>query len=117
MVHLQRQLCAALRTQLRGGKVLPPEAGLPLWDAFLDLSGSRTYHAAGPNPIQMTEIAAYCRMMRLPLEPRHVSILMAMDGAWLDHAYSGAKTPEGVKALPPVSTRPISAALLDAVLG
>ncbi len=65
MRALKRHLCAALRIQLRGGKALPPEAGLSLWSAFLDLSNTRTYHAAGPNPILMSEVAAYCRLMRL----------------------------------------------------
>ncbi len=117
MTRLSRLLCAAVRANLAGRKILPPEGSLPLWNAFQQLSRTRTCHAAGPNPIQPSEIDAYCRLMRLPLEPRHVSILLAMDAAWLDHAYTRTKAPEGVKTLPPVSKAPLSAALLDAVMG
>lgn len=117
MKHLERQLCAAVRANLGGGaRVPPPEAGLLLWNVFQRLSARRSYHMAGPNPISFAEVEAYCRLMRQPLEPRHVSIIMAMDQAWLDHAHSKTAVPEGVKTLPPVSTRPLSAALLDVVL-
>ncbi len=117
MTRLERQLCAAVRASLSGGKMRPPEAGLPLWNAFRQLSSTRSYHMAGPNPLQPSEIEAFCRMMRLPLEPRHLRILLAMDQAWLGHAYAKAKAPDGMKTLPPVSRHPISAALMDAVFG
>ena len=115
---LSRQLCAAVVAAMGGQKVLPPEAGRVLWNAFQRLSGSRTYNPAGPNPIQPSEIEAFCRITRLPLEPHHVAILMDMDGAWLEKAYARQKpAPEGVKTLPPISAQPLSAALLDVVMG
>lgn len=117
MFRLSRHLCAAVTASLRGDTSRPPEAGLPLWNAFQGLSATRTYHAAGPNPIQPSEIAAWCLLHRLPLAPHHVEILLAMDQAWLDHAYAAAKAPQGVKVLAPISKTPITAGLMDAMLG
>jgi len=117
MDRLTKQLCAAVRASLSGGKMRPPEAGLELWNTFERLSQTRTYHPAGPNPIQPSEIAAWCQLMRLPLEPRHVATLMTMDAAWLDHAYARTKAPDGVAVLPPISKMPLTTALLDAMMG
>lgn len=117
MNRLKQHLCAAVVASLGGGKVVPPEAGRDLWNAFQRLSRSRTYSMQGPNPIQPSEILAWCRLMRQPLGPRHVETILAMDEAWLGRAYASSKAPEGVKTLPPVSKHPISAALLDAVMG
>ena len=115
--RLSRQLCAAVTAALSGARVRPPEAGRPLWNAFQRLNATRTYHMAGPNPISFAEIEAFARLMRLPLEPWHVTILMDMDAAWLTQATARAKVPEGVKALPPISKQPLNAALLDVVMG
>ena len=117
MMRLSRQLCQSVRVSLAGGSAPPPEAGLPLWNAFQGLTATRTYHAAGPNPIQPSEILAWCQLHRLPLGPQHVEILLAMDQAWLDHAYAAVKAPQGVKVLPPISKTPLTAGLLDALLG
>ncbi|MGA0617415.1 phage tail assembly chaperone [Paracoccus sp. KR1-242] len=117
MDRLTKQLCAAVKAALAGQKVAPPEAGRAIWNAFHSLSGTRTYNPAGPNPIQPSEMAAWCQLMRLPLEPRHVAALLAMDVAWLDHAYSRTKAPDGVNVLPPISKMPLTTALLDAMLG
>lgn len=116
--RLSRQLCAALEAALAGRKVQPPEAGRIFWNTFQRLSVTRSYHAAGPNPIQPSEIETFCRITRTPLEPHHIMILMAMDRAWIDQAYAGQKARDkGIKSLPPVSTRPISAGILDAMMG
>ncbi|WP_313349941.1 hypothetical protein [Paracoccus sp. (in: a-proteobacteria)] len=117
MDRLRKQLCAAVKASLAGQKVRLPEAGRALWNAFQGISGQRTYSMVGPNPIQPSGIDAWGRLMRLPLEPRHVAIIIAMDQAYLDHAYAAAKGPKGVKTLPPVSKTPLTAGLLDAVLG
>lgn len=114
---LSKQLTNAVTARLRGQKIQLPEAGLLLWSTFQSLSGTRTYNLGGPNPIQPSEIAAWCQLHRLPLAPHHVDILLAMDQVWLDHAYAKARTPESVKRLPLISAHPISAVLLDAVLG
>lgn len=116
--RMERQLCDAVQAPLRREKPKPPEAGVALWNLFHRLSNQRTYHAAGPNPIQPSEVVAYCALMRLPLEAHHARILFAMDAAWLEQAHAMARVaPEGVQGVPPISKQPISAALLDAVLG
>lgn len=115
MDRLKQQLCAAVRASLSGKPARHPEAGRELWNAFQRLSATRTYHPAGPNPIQPSEILAWCDLMRLPLAPHHVDIIMAMDRAFLDHVTSRA--PAGVKAMAPVSETPLTAGLLDAILG
>ncbi|REF67402.1 phage tail assembly chaperone [Paracoccus versutus] len=117
MSRLKDQLCAALRARLAGKRVIAPEAGWPLLDAFQALSVARSYGSAGPNPISWAELAAWSQVMRRPIEPAHAEIIMDLDQVWLEHASRGGKAPEGVKALAPVSKHPISAALLDAVMG
>lgn len=114
---LKKQLCAAVAASPAGRKVRPPEAGIALWNAFQRLSATRTYHPAGPNPIQPSEVLAWCQLMGIPLAPRHVDIILAMDEAWLDQAYARDRTADGVKTLPPISRQPLTAALLDAVMG
>lgn len=43
---------------------------------------------------------------------------MALDEVWLKHIMQRSNTaPEGVKTLPPISQHPISAALLDVMMG
>ncbi|MBJ2152026.1 hypothetical protein [Paracoccus sp. IB05] len=79
MRRLSRLHCNAVTDALQGEKVRPPQAGLILWNTFQRLSLTRTYHPAGPNALQPSEVEAYCRMMRLALEPRHISILMETD--------------------------------------
>lgn len=117
--RLTNQLVAALRQNLATRRpVAIPEAGRLLWQIFGELSGTRTYNQAGPNPISHQEIAAYARLARWPLQPHHVAILRAMDAAYLDHTYSPqAKAPEGMKTLPHVSRHELTPALFDAVLG
>jgi hypothetical protein len=117
--RLETQLVAALRQNLATRKpVAIPEAGRLLWQIFGELSATRTYHQAGPNPVSHAEILTYGQAMRWPLQPHHVAILRTMDDAYLDHAYSGrGKAPDGMKTLPHISQQPLSAALIDAVLG
>lgn len=116
--RLSDQLCAALEAHLQtGARPRPPEAGMPLWQAFCALSRARTYHAAGANPISFEAIDAWARMMRLPLEPGHVRIIAAMDDTWLRHANARRAAPDGVKTLQQRSSQPLTPALLDIVMG
>ncbi|MFV0303422.1 MAG: hypothetical protein ACK5IP_21565 [Paracoccus sp. (in: a-proteobacteria)] len=116
MNSLQKQLCAALEARMKGRKVRVPEAGRELLAAFAALSRARSYGPSGPNPISYGEIAAWCSLMRMPLAPHHVEIIAALDEVWMAQV-AKRQTPEVVKTLPQVSEHPISAALLDAVLG
>lgn len=114
--RLQGQLVDALGAHLAaGGRPRPPEAGLPLWNAFLRLSRARTFGPAGPNPIGWAEIEAWARLVREPLEAHHVEILVAMDEAWLGHAF--ARQAGGpAKVLPAVSREALTPALFDAAV-
>ena len=119
MKRLEQALCRALAAHLAGGAPRPPEAGVPLWNAFLALSGTRRHNGTGPEAITFGEIEAWCRLMRVPLQPRHVRIIVALDRVWLQHAFNEASTPvpDGVKTLPPVSAHPLTADLFDVVVG
>jgi hypothetical protein len=114
--RLQRQLVAAMKRHLATGRpTMVPEAGRLLWSIFSDLSATRTYNMAGPNPISAMEIAGYECLHRWPLGERHLSIIRALDDAWLAHAY--AKQSDG-KDMPRRSTgQKITAAAFDAVFG
>lgn len=112
--RLQRLLLAALRSQLDDGKARPPEGGIVLWNAFSALSRQRTWHGHGPNPIPVSEVEAFCRLMRLPLEPKHVGIILAMDRAWLDHVMASMKTSTD-KPGRHVSKQGLTPALMDAM--
>lgn len=61
-----------------------PDGSGPIWNAFVALSRTRTMTEAGPNPISFTEIDAWCRLTRTPLEPHHVEVIAAMDAVWLE---------------------------------
>lgn len=117
--RLQNQLVAALQTTLRTGKpVHLPEAGRLLWQIFGELSSTRTYHMAGPNPIAYSEIVAWQRLFDWKLERHHLDLILAMDRAFLEHASARReKAPDGVKALPPSSGQAVNAAAFDAVFG
>jgi len=68
-----------------------------VWRCFIDLCGTRTYHAAGPHPISYAEIEAYARLHRLPLETRHIRLIRVLDRVWLEYANSkaaGKTTPD-----------------------
>lgn len=116
--NLQARLCDALAESLAGRKPVLPAGGELLWTWFLDLNRMRTYHAAGPNPLQYSEIRAYAALSGWPIAQRHVAILVAMDEAWMANLRTvSTQAPGGVKTMPPISKRPISAGLVDAMFG
>lgn len=86
--RLTNHLIAALRQNLATRKpVAIPEAGRLLWQIFGELSSGRTYNQAGPNPISYQDIVGFSHIARWPLQPHHVTILRAMDAAYLEQAY------------------------------
>ena len=113
MTRLQRLLCASLKAHLDGGRALPPEGSGILWRAFLALSRTRSTGANGPNAITFTEIEAWSRLTRTPLEPHHVETLMAMDEVWMAKVYARQNLPEGAKALPQRSKEAMTPTLFD----
>ncbi|MCA0257143.1 MAG: hypothetical protein LCH47_11175 [Proteobacteria bacterium] len=119
MADLSKLLCAAVRRNLeRGGRPVIPAGGELLWRWFNDMHSARSSGMNGPNPISFEAVAAYARLNRWAIEPRHVSILQAMDREVMEYFRRSRQSgPPGVKALPPISDRPISAAVLDAMFG
>lgn len=117
MDRLQKHLTRALEAHLSGEPLRLPEGSAVLWNVFTGLSQSRTLGPAGPNPIQPSEIEAWARLMRMPLEPHHVAILAEMDRIWMRHAYSKQPAPEGVKTLPHRSAHAITPGLFDLAVG
>lgn len=120
-MKLEKLLCAELKRQLKGNGVRDtriPAGGELLWKWFMALHKTRQAGMNGPQPITYAEIAAYSRIYSLPIEPRHVATLIAMDQAYLEAAYKKQpQAPEGVKVLPPVSKAPLTAGLFDAQFG
>lgn len=121
MSKLQSLLAAALKRNLAGGKAMVPEAGVLLWNLFMQISASRTYHAAGPNPISYGEIEAFARLHSWPLQPRHVDTIRALDDAWLEHAYreqskaTGGKDGKSFDSQRYANAQPLTVAAFDAV--
>ncbi|KQY21029.1 hypothetical protein [Rhizobium sp. Root483D2] len=121
MGNLQALLCDELKSQLTAKgvvRVTIPAGGDLLWRWFNDLSATRSYHMAGPNPISYAEISGYSRLMGLPIEPRHVAVIRAMDRTYIEAAYSKRQqAPDGVKTLPPVSEYALTDGMFDAMFG
>lgn len=115
MRRLERILCDNLKAQLNGKKPRAPDAGMALMQVFGQLAASRSWHSNGPNPISFADIEAYCRLMRLPLRPDHISIIQALDHIWTEDFYQ--KRNKGAAAAPMVSNTPLSAGLFDALTG
>lgn len=120
-MNLEKLLCAELKRQLEGkgvSKTKIPAGGELLWKWFMALHKTRQAGMNGPQPITYAEIAAYSRIYSLPIEPRHVAILIAMDQAYLETVYKKQpQGPKGVKVLPPISKAPLTAGLFDAQFG
>lgn len=121
MADMQKLLCAELRRQLENkgvAIVAIPAGGELLWRWFMALHKTRQAGMNGPQPISFTEMQSYSRLTNQEIEPRHVSILIAMDQAYLETVYKKQpQAPEGVKVLPPVSSAPINAGAFDAMFG
>lgn len=113
MDRLREQLCAAVRCAVAGDRITLREAGFGLWQAFVALSGARRCGSAGPEAIRFSEIEAWARLKRVPLKPRHVDFVTAMDAAWLEACGTTLATP----ATPTRPSGPLSPAMFDAVFG
>jgi hypothetical protein len=117
---MERHLVTALRRHLAGSKPDVPEAGVLLWNLFMEISAGRTWHMAGPNPISFAEIEAFARLHRWPLQPHHVAIIRALDDAWLEHAYSRTdrkKDEKGFNSRRYANAQPMTAEVFDLVFG
>ncbi|EYD70508.1 hypothetical protein Lokhon_03141 [Limimaricola hongkongensis DSM 17492] len=80
------------------------------------MSRTRSTGANGPNAITFTEIEAWSRLTRTPLEPHHVETITAMDEVWMAKVYARQNLPEGTKALPQRSKEAMTPTLFDLAL-
>jgi hypothetical protein len=111
--RLAGPLVALLSAGTTGGKRRVPEASRALWGWFTDLSSTRSYHAAGPNPITYAEIAAYIATTGQPLRAEHVAAIRRVDEAWIKAVYDSRGAPAGMPD--PSKAQPVSPAAFDAV--
>jgi hypothetical protein len=116
--RLDRQLSDAMKEHLITGKPPRiPEAGRLLWSLFVEISASRTYHAAGPHRLAFAEIEAWARLHRWALEPHHIETICELDRAWLEHA--PAKRRQATSGTRTFNQKgpAMTAAMFDAVFG
>lgn len=120
--RLLSQLATVAAAAARGARIAVPEAGRLPWRWFCDLNATRTWHAAGPNPITYAEISAYSASMRLDLRAQDVELVRAIDDHWVAAQY--AKLREAAGDTRPTSeirswerAQAVSPASFDAVFG
>ncbi len=115
MNRVTKLLCTAMEASAAGQMVTLPEGVYPLWRTFTALSRCRAYGPLGALPIPYSEIAAYARLMRVPLEPHHVETIMELDEHWLSMT-KRSSAPVGVRSLPQRSEQPLTPAVFDAAM-
>ncbi|OHC54474.1 MAG: hypothetical protein A3D16_09875 [Rhodobacterales bacterium RIFCSPHIGHO2_02_FULL_62_130] len=95
MNGLKRLMVEAMRRHMTTGKPpAMPLAGVALWQVFAAISPGRGWHAHGPQPLTLAEIREQGEAMGLPLELRHIDVIRALDGCWLEcQAKGGAGAP------------------------
>ena len=82
-VHLQRLRAATGRVDSDLAESLRPlpRAVAHLWEAFVQLSATRTPAADGMGPITCLELEAWARLQGVALTPWEADTLLAMDRA------------------------------------
>lgn len=115
---LTGDLKACLRWQLThpGSEDGPeiPWSGARIWGLFLRLHEGRGGGGFGPSPISYEAMEAFSAITGEPLRAFEVEIIRALDREWLKlvTTKSEAGNPTSIT---PVSSRPMSGALFDAV--
>lgn len=120
MDWLEQKLVAVLRWQLanRGRSADSPDApeipyaGHRVWGIFLRLHESRGGGGFGPSPISYEAMEAFSALAGEVLRPWEIEIIRALDREWLKAVASKL---EAGSSTTPVSTRPMSPALFDAM--
>lgn len=59
-----------------------PEVAAPVWNAYLELAGRRTWSMGGPSPIGWPELAAWSKLRRVRLDDFELACLGALEQAW-----------------------------------
>lgn len=111
---LRNELVGVLRWQLaHPGREDDPDgpevpfAGRRVWSIFLELNGERSV-GFGPGPITSSAIEAWSRLRREPVRPWELTIIRALDAAYLDKASAAAPKTE-------VSSQPMTPELFRAM--
>lgn len=89
-----------------------PYAGQRVWGIFLRLHEARGGGGVGPSPISYEAMESFSAITGEVLRPFEIQIIRALDREWLK-AMAGKS--EAGSPTTPVSTRPMSAALFDAM--
>lgn len=85
-MKLAETMAQSVTDYLAGSDARIPEGGEFYWTAFSELAGQRGSGQGGANPLAFSEIESWSRLMRVPMEPHQVRVLLAMDRAWLNCA-------------------------------
>ncbi|MBN8976153.1 MAG: hypothetical protein J0I08_06720 [Rhizobiales bacterium] len=114
---LTDDLKAVLRWQMAnpgatGGPEVP-WSGARIWSLFLRLHEGRGAGGFGPSPISYQDMEAFSAITGEPLRPFEIDAIRALDREWLKAAAS--KTDGADSSGAPVSSRPMSPALFDAM--
>lgn len=115
--HLSRLMAAVVREMMARRPYRVPEGGAILLRAFGDLCRVRSSGDAGPNPLPLSEIDAWCRLNRWPLSPRQQAAIRAMDEAFLAHVRAEMARQRRTGPTGKTHLRPFSEAAFDEVFG
>jgi hypothetical protein len=113
MATWKQNVLRAVRAFLAGGELKLPEGAHQVWEFFVDLHHTRGSSFSGAEPIRYAEIEAYGRLMQVPFQPQHVSMIRAIDQLWIEKARAVEAEPTNEAGPRPVLT----AAAFDAVWG
>lgn len=95
-------------TALRGKPELSADDA-EMYSVFRQLSSARSYTEVGPQPIPVSEVLAYCEMMRLrdlDLRQAVLQIVQTLDGKFVEHQ---VKKMQGKRTAPDSDGHPKSA--------
>jgi len=86
--RIHKLLADALTASIKSGhKMRIPDGAHLIWQWFLDLNRTRTYHNAGPNPITYSEILAYTQLTGAVLRPKDIMAIRRLDDTWIATIY------------------------------
>lgn len=108
---LKACLCWQMANPDAAGGPEVPWRGARIWGLFLRFHEGRG-GGMGPAPITYEAMEAFSAITGEPLRPWEIDIIRALDREWLKAANARAEPGHGAA---PVSSRPMSVALFDAV--
>jgi hypothetical protein len=116
-MNLEKSLCEAIEAEFDRKPFNLPSGSDALVEAFAQLSTQRQISSHGPNPISFGDILAWSQLMKMPVEPHQVRIILAMDKVWMKRVYNRPTPPEGAQMVPARSSHKMTPALFDLAIG